>query len=277
MLFWFLLALMTGAAIFSVLWPLGLRRSAALTAGEADTAVYRDQLAEIEKDRERGLIGAAEAEAARIEVARRLIEASNEQLESPPAPGSTGRRRTAAVLTLVGTPVAALWLYLMVGSPWLSEEKPAGASPSANISNLLARMEDHLARKPDDGRGWELMAPVYLRLGQTADAVKASKNALRLLGETADRQANLGEALVADANGVVTADARAAFDRALALAPGQSKARFYLGLAAKQDGRNAEAEKIWRELVSDAPADASYLPAVRAELDRLKDRAGETK
>jgi cytochrome c-type biogenesis protein CcmH len=101
--------------------------------------------------------------------------------------------------------------------------------------------------------------------------VKARQNALRLLGETAERQANLGEALVANANGVVTADARKAFDRAITLDNKEAKARFFLGLAAKQDGRKEEAEKIWRELAAGAPADAPYLPAVRAALERLKE------
>jgi len=136
---------------------------------------------------------------------------------------------------------------------------------------LLARVENHLAEKPDDGRGWELLAPLYLRLGRTADAVKARANALRLLGETAGRLADLGEALVADANGVVTANARAAFDRATALDGNQPKARFFLGLAAEQDGRKHEARKIWQALAASAPADAPYLPAVRAALERVKE------
>lgn len=76
MLFWFLFAAMTGAAIFSALWPLSLRRQVGLSANAADIAVYRDQLAEIKRDRSRGLIAEPEAEAARVEVARRLIGAS---------------------------------------------------------------------------------------------------------------------------------------------------------------------------------------------------------
>jgi cytochrome c-type biogenesis protein CcmH len=78
MLFWILLALMTGAAIFAVLWPLSRRHSNPLSSSAADVTVYRDQLAEIANDRARGLIGERETEAARIEIARRLIGASNE-------------------------------------------------------------------------------------------------------------------------------------------------------------------------------------------------------
>jgi cytochrome c-type biogenesis protein CcmH len=273
MLFWFLLAAMTGAAIFSALWPLSLRRQAGISANAADLAVYRDQLAEVKSDRARGLIAEPEAEAARVEIARRLIGASKEEQSGKSDRGSLGRRRAAAVMFLAGIPVISILLYLSIGHPELPSAIPSGlaASPSgADVAMLVARVENHLAEKPGDGRGWELLAPVYLRSGRTGDAVNARRNALRLLGETADRETNLGEAIVADANGVVTADALAAFERAVALDGKQPKAHFFLGLAAEQDGRRDDAEKIWQALVTNAPADAPWLPAAQMGLDRMK-------
>ena len=273
MLLWFLLAAMTGAAIFSALWPLSRRREASLAANTADLAVYRDQLAEIKNDRSRGLIAEPEAEAARVEIARRLIGASKLEQDEKLGNGSLGRRRAAAVMFLAGIPFMAIILYLSLGHPELPSATPSRLtlSPSsADLAALVARVENHLAEKPDDGRGWELLAPVYLRSGRTADAANARKNALRLLGETAERQTNLGEAIVADANGVVTADALAAFERAVALDGNQPKAHFFLGLAAEQDGRRDDAEKIWQALVTNAPADAAWLPAAQLGLDRMK-------
>lgn len=278
MLFWFLFALMTGIAIFAVLWPLSRPRHAGVSAKAADMAVYRDQLAEIKNDRTRGLIAASEAEAARIEVARRLLSVSDEAVSATAEPGALGRRRTAAVMALAGIPIVAVSLYLALGSPGdpaapLSARMDKPVEPR-DLAMLLGRVEAHLAKEPNDGRGWELLAPVYLKMGRTADAVKARTNAIRILGSTAGRQAALGEALVADAKGVVTANARAAFERASAMEPRQAKARFFLGLAAEQDGRKGEAERIWQELAADAPADAPWLPAVQAGLARLK---GDTK
>ncbi len=273
MLFWFLFAAMTGAAIFSALWPLSLRRQIGLSANAADLAVYRDQLAEIKSDRSRGLIAEPEAEAARVEIARRLIGASKEEWGGKPNGGSRGRRRAASMMLLGGIPFMAILLYLSLGHPELPSVVPStlAASPSsADLDVLVARVENHLAEKPDEGRGWELLAPVYLRSGRTADAVNARRNALRLLGETADRETSLGEAIVADANGVVTADALAAFERAVSLDGKQPKARFFLGLAAEQDGRRDDAEKIWQALVTNAPADAAWLPAAQMGLDRMK-------
>src|SRR3954470_18057854 len=114
MTLWFILALMTVAAVFAVLWPLSRRRPAATAA--ADVAVYRDQLDEIERDRAAGLIGAAEAEAARIEVSRRLLAAADAPAAAPVAVAD-GRRRAVALVVLLLLPLGAAGLYLTLGSP----------------------------------------------------------------------------------------------------------------------------------------------------------------
>jgi cytochrome c-type biogenesis protein CcmH len=115
-----------------------------------------------------------------------------------------------------------------------------------------------------------VVAPIYMRLGRFDDAVKARRNALRLLGASAEREADLGEALVSLANGVVTADAKAAFDHALKLDLKDVTARFYSGLAAEQDNRAEDAARIWRELAADAPEGAGWLASVQRALARVE-------
>jgi cytochrome c-type biogenesis protein CcmH len=273
MVLWCTLALMTVAAAFAVLWPLG--RNVQKTAGGSDIVVYKDQLQEIDRDRAAGLIGEAEAEAARLEVSRRLLAAVDEQppAESPVATQqSLRRRRAAAVAVLVILPFGAPALYIALGSPNVAGEPAFArvATPQGreSITGLVGEVEAHLARNPNDGAGWEVIAPVYMRLGRFDDAVRARKMALSLNGDTATREADLGEAETAAANGVVTADAKAAFERAVALDPHESKARYFLGLAAKQDGKNDEAVAIWRALLADAPDGAPWTGFVRAEVAR---------
>ena len=135
---------------------------------------------------------------------------------------------------------------------------------------LLRQAEAHLASNPDDGRGWAVVAPVYMQIARYSDAVRARTNVLRLLGETAERQADLGEALVAAANGVVTAEAKSAFDRALAHDPTDVSARFYIGLAAEQENRREDARKIWSELLAEAPPAAAWADFVRRALARVE-------
>jgi cytochrome c-type biogenesis protein CcmH len=273
MALWLGFALMTAAAIFAVLWPLS--RSGKVRSG-SDAEVYRDQLDEIGRDSAAGLIGPAEAEAARVEVSRRLIAAKDaEQIAAPVNPAhSLWRRRALAIVALVFVPLMAGTVYLLHGSPQLPAEPLAARMEQArktdSIAAMVARVETHLDRNPNDVRGWEVLAPIYISLGRYDDAVRARRNALRYGGETASRQANLGEAMVAAENGIVTVDAKKAFERALTLDPDDTKSQFYIGLAAKQDGDSDKATKLWQAMLDKAPAGATWVPAVQQALAKLK-------
>src|SRR6516165_7344735 len=267
MTLWFALALMTAVAILAVLWPLA--RRASLSRSGSDVAIYRDQLDEIERDRAAGLIEDNEAVSAQVEVSRRLIAAADAQTALPSdVPSASWRRRAVAIMALVLLPVGATGLYLALGSPRLPDQplapRLAAARGNQSVDTLIAQVEAHLERNPEDGRGWEVIAPVYLRLGRFDDAVKARRNALRLNGTTAEREAAFGEALVFAANGVVTAEA---------LDANGVQARYFLGLAAEQDGDRAQAAATWRALIEAAPPDAPWLDLLRRALARV-DRAG---
>jgi len=278
MILWLLFALMTALAICAVLWPLA-RGQAASRSGN-DLAVYRDQLEEIARDRAAGQIGDVEAEAAKVEVSRRLIGAADAQAATPgplPAATATWHRRVVAAIVLVILPLGVGGLYLKVGSPDLPGQPllaRAADVPNQSIDRLVQQVQAHLEANPEDARGWEVIAPVYLRLGRFDDAVTARRNLLRLAGESAERQADLGEALVGTANGVVTAEAKTAFERAVALDAQDVKGRYFLGLAAEQDGNRAQAVSIWRGMVEGAPADAPWVGFVREELARLEGGPG---
>jgi cytochrome c-type biogenesis protein CcmH len=271
MTLWFAMALMTAAAIFAVLWPLGRRRAAAPSG--SDIAVYRDQLEEVDRDRAAGRIGEAEAIAARLEVSRRLLAADAAAAKLAPPASAGWRRRAAAPGALIALPAGAATLYLALGSPGLPaaplSTRLQQLPEQPSLVTLVTQVEAHLAKNPQEGRGWEVLAPVYMRLGRFDDAVKARRKALELLGASAEREGDLGEALVAAANGIVTADAKTAFERALALNGKDVKARFFLGVVAEQDGRRADAANAWRELLKDAPAGAPWAELVRHSLARV--------
>jgi cytochrome c-type biogenesis protein CcmH len=277
MTLWFVLALMTAAAALAVLWPLVRTRQ---TRSGSDLAVYRDQLEEIARDRAAGLIGESEAEAAQVEVSRRLIAAADVEAAMPraaPAPALKWRRRAVAVVALVLLPVGASALYLKLGSPSLPGQPLTTrvAELSQSVEDVIARIEEHLRVEPNDGRGWEIIAPVYMRLERYNDAVKARRNALSLNGETAERQALLGEALVGAANGRVTPEAKAAFERGAALDPTNVRARYFLAVLAEQEGRLADAATILRAILAGAPADERLAEFIRSELARLEGGPGD--
>jgi cytochrome c-type biogenesis protein CcmH len=279
MILWLILAAMTAAAVFAVVWPI-MRRGGDMSSG-SDVEVYRDQLTEVERDRAAGLIGQTEAEAARVEISRRLLAAADAARSAAPATPLSGpasrRRRVAAIASLAAVPLIAGGLYLRLGSPQLAAAQSAAesntAAPDKSIESLVAQAEDHLRRNPDDGHAWEVLAPVYMQVDRYSDSVAAWRNALRLLGENAERDADLGESLTAEANGVVTADAKAAFTRASALDDTLVAPRYYLGLAAEQDGRRDDAAKMWRDLIARAPAGAEWVGEVREALARVEGTA----
>lgn len=265
---WFALALMTLVAAAAVLWPLSRRSN---LVGGSDVEVYRDQLAEIERDRGLGLLPAGEANAARAEVARRLLAAADQ--DGMPAKHTAGNRRAVAVLALVGMPVLAAGFYSVLGSPSLPSA-PLSARlnkpmEQRSIEGLIAEVERRLEANPEDRRGWEVLAPVYQRLGRYDDLVKARRAVLRLAGASAARESDLGEALVYLANGIVTAEARETFQRALALDSKDARARYFVGLAFEQEGKPEEALAIWQTLLADAPADAPWLPVVQRAIARV--------
>ena len=207
-------------------------------------------------------------------MSRRLIAAADAaEIEKPALETSSlFRRRVTAIAGLVLLPVGAVALYLTLGSPDLPGVPLAARvqtpSEARKIETMIAQVEDHVARNPNDGHAWEVLAPVYMRLGRYDDAVRAFRNSLSLNGSNAAREADLGEAMVFAANGVVTADAKTQFDRALKLDGKDVMARFYLGMAADQDGRRPEAEKIWRDLLAEAPPGAPWVEMVRHALNR---------
>jgi cytochrome c-type biogenesis protein CcmH len=270
MMLWFLFALMTAAAIFAVLLPLGLGGDK--QAGGNEATVYKDQLSEVDRDLNAGLIGTAEAEAARVEIGRRLLAAADQDRDAPV--GSNIRlRRAAAVAALVGLPILAVATYLPLGSPRLGDfplaERARGGDDKPPLEQLVAQVEEHLEKNPADGRGWTVLAPVLARLGRFDDAARAFRNAITYAGETADRRADLGEVMAAAAGGVVTAEAKGEFERALALDANEAKASYFLGLAAEQDGRKSDAAEIWRAMLAKGPVEATWRPLVTAALTRV--------
>ena len=274
---WIVFALMTGAAVFSVLWPLA-RVPAGSSRRDADLAFYRSEVEGIGRDVVSGLMSPKDAEVAKAEAARRLLAGTPANGADAGGQGvgkavGTGARRIAAIAAIVLVPFVTIGLYVFIGSPDIADQ-PLAARLSApaermEIETAVARIEQHLAAEPNDGRGWELIAPVYLRMGRAAEAANAYAKAIAVLGDTADRETARGEALMAAAGGQVSPEAMAAFDAALRLDKDAPGPRFYHGLAAQQAGDKEKATKIWTELVIAAPPGAPWVEVVKQQLAAL--------
>ena len=243
----FLLALLTTATVGALLVPL-LRASARRTERlDSELVIYRDQLAEIERDRAAGTTSEADAAAARIEVERRILAAANATNTATPTDSSTLHRFLPPALALL-IPLLALGVYLQVGRPGLPAA-PFGGAPAAQHPNpnqpltpdrLLAEARARLKEQPDD-----------------PEALSA-----------------LGEALTLEADGTVTTQAAAAFNKALAQRPDDPRTLYYLGLHEAQSGDSKAAIARWQALEAKSPPDAPYLAMLREEIARVSRAAG---
>lgn len=268
---WIVFAAMTAAVLGALLWPVVKSKPAETVAERAayDRAVFRDQLAELDRDVERGTIGQAEADAARNEIARRLIAAAQEPGRRP-----VPRFTWAAIAATLIVPAVALPLYLKAGNPQLPDVphawRMANAEANGDMDALIEKVELHLQANPDDLQGWQILAPAYRRAQRWDDAVEAYRNIVRLSPPDAANVADYGEALVMANQGMVPAPAHALFEEALKLDPRLPKARFYDALALKQEGKAEEARAAFDAFLKDTPADAPWRPMLLAEMQDTK-------
>ena len=270
MLLWIILACLTAIVLLVLLRPLAGAGTGDRAAEALDAAVYRDQLSEINSDRARGLIGEEEAEAARIEIARRLLAADSKAKASSEVSSPATRARAATIAVAVALPLLALGLYLAYGSPRLPDQPLAARlqdpASDRNLETLVARVEARLREHPEEGEGWDVIAPVYMGWQRYPDAADAYGQAIRLLGKSAKRLSGRGQALVLANNGVVTEEARAALARAVALDQTLIEPRVLLAIAKEQDGEFQAAIEDWRALLDKAPKDAPWLQMVEKKI-----------
>jgi len=258
------LALVTALVLVIVIGPLVRGGKAAPERGAFDRAVYRDQLRELERDRDRGMIAPAEAATARLEIERRLLAtdraASRPALEARPLPG-------LAFALALAVAAGAGGIYLVRGAPGVADQPFAGrviARAPDDLAKSVADLEKRVAAKPDDVDGWSALGRAAADLRDYQKSAEAYRHARDLAPERGDVAASYGEVLVMGADGIVTPAAREVFATLAARDPGNGFARYYLALADAQAGKTDAAIASWQKLAAEMPANAP----IRAELER---------
>ena len=289
-MFWTIAVVLTLVTIVIATYPLMRKERKLDSANAYDMTIYKSQLQEIEGDVERGLIDETEAEAARAEVARRLIGAQDALEKESESDRKTlaatasvshvesGRLnlRFAVVAIALLIPFLSLGLYFTLGSPELPAQplqaRLSKPPETQSLTELVASAEKKLAANPDDLEGWKRMAPVYARMRRTDDAIKAYRNILRLEGESVEALSDLGEVLVIKNAGVVNDEARELFQRANLLDATAPKPRFFLAIALGQSGETRDAIEKWQALVADSAEGAPWIPFAKEQIAALQKR-----
>ncbi|MFN3075528.1 MAG: c-type cytochrome biogenesis protein CcmI [Alphaproteobacteria bacterium] len=276
---------MIGVALAFLLTPL-LRGGAKASADRSsyDLDVYRDQLAEVGRDVERGLLAADEAVAARVEIERRMLSLAD-GVAGGTREGAPEGKSLPLVFAIAGIlPVAALGLYVLLGSPGLPGQPFAGRQAerlglsevdSERVVGLVGRLAARLAADPSDGEGWAVLGRSYRTLGKYREAAQAYGQAIERGVRSAEILTTYGEMLTLSEDGApIPEPARKAFLMAYHLDANGPIAQYYLGLAAAQDGEMRRALAIWRHLERNSPPGAPWLSLLKDRIDTVAQELG---
>lgn len=274
MITWVIMAVLAIAVIGVLLWPLFKTPAAVQDRAAYDMTIFQDQLKEVDRDIERGVLTPTEADAARLEIQRRILAADKAPAETHAA-GSRRTRMIAAAVVAVVVPVIAAGIYLKVGTPGLmggvSEDAAREAAQNAEINRMITELAAKVEKDPKDVDSAALLARSYAMTGQFPEAVNAFKHLL-VLDPSSVNFASYGEAAVYANDGKVNKESHDAFVKALTLDREEPRARFYLGQEQADNRAFENALSIWRELVDTSPGDAPWLAMVK---DRMADAAKE--
>jgi len=273
LLLWVAMAGLTALVLGLLLRP--LVRGAPAPAPEApDLAIYRDQLAEIERDRAAGRLPDAEAAQARREVERRLLRAGD--AAAPPA-AARGPARGLALALLLLVPGLALGLYLALGQPQLPArplaERTAELAEWRALTDEIAQLRSHLQRQPADALAWRRLGLLLVVLGEVDNAVAANQTALERGAPPSETFALVAEAIIRKNGGAVPPMARQMLAQAIELDPNNWLALFLTGFALEQDGQAAAALDLWRMIAAETGGALPWHATLEAQIRRLESPA----
>jgi cytochrome c-type biogenesis protein CcmH len=257
-----LFALLLTAVACSMLYFAGARRTvnATTAAVDASRAHFRAQLDSIDADLANGRLGAAEATAARAELAR---EAARETGLSVPAGGKTPMVWFALLVVAAGS----LGTYAFIGSPDAPAmplaERDLEAEAAGSLEQAVAAIESRLAAGPDDVRGWTVIAPVYMQLGRYADAERALRRVIELATPTPDTLTDLAEALMMQAGGLLAGEPMDLLRRANQMDPTHVRSLFYIAGEETRAGAYEDATRDWNALLALAEGSEPWVVTAR--------------
>jgi cytochrome c-type biogenesis protein CcmH len=246
---WLLFSALTALAIAAVMRPV-VFASSSREAQKREADIYRLQLAELEREEERGVIGKAGAKSARAEISRRLLRASRQNGSIPEAGKKTGAFVALAPLAATAS-IGAFGLYFFIGEPSLADQQISVASEEQALRIELSNLEEQVRTKPGDAEVWSKLASAYFKNGDLEKAAGAFRKVIELKGDNEDAQLGLAETLIFGNNGDVTDAAKQALNSVIQKNPKSGRGRLWLAIAAEQEGRTEEAKKAYRDMLEE--------------------------
>ncbi len=274
---WIVFSAMLALTLAVLLRPLLRPVAVGAARVEYDLMVYRDQLDEIARDVERGLLSADQADAARTEIQRRMLAAGESEKTIQPTTGKAGKR--AALVLVAAIPLASIAGYLALGAPDLPDRPFSGRAAQIaemrqkadTIQTMVNGLAARLRANPDDGKGWAMLGRSYRALGRMEESKSAYRKALRLLPREVQVRIDYGGMLLDEAETeTLPPELVSVMGEVLAIDPNQPDALYFLGMDAAAQGNVAQARTLWTHLLDRLPDDSSARGQVQQMLDGLK-------
>ena len=260
-----------------------------------DLLIYKDQLVEVEKDLEKGVLSKSESDAARIEVSRRILLADKRsKLEKQTVSISQNHNKLITFIILIFILAGSFSIYAFLGNPSLpdmplqarlaeikenrsqriSQEEAELLVPDEIIEApsdylaLVSKLRIAMKERPNDIQGLRLLALHEFRLGKYRSARKAHLKIINVLGETATAKdlIDFAEVMIVATNGYVSPEAEFILRRGLEMKPNDGRARYYSGLSMAQSGRPDVTLRLWENLLNEGPDDAPWIPLIKEQI-----------
>ncbi|MCF6321316.1 MAG: c-type cytochrome biogenesis protein CcmI [Rhizobiaceae bacterium] len=280
MIFWILIGLLTLVTVSVVVIPVFGNAKKLDSPLEYDKEIYKARLKEIEQERTLGTISEREYENSLAEEGKRLLMLASSDSNNDVAYKPTSQKSAVlgALFAAILVPLIALTAYFNLGAintPDQPLQARLDADPRGqSLLVLLQRAENQLAKNPDDGRGWLIVAPVYMRMGRVQESITAYRNVIRILGPTPELQTSLGEAIAVAANGEIDKEALELFKKAADADPASLKPRFFMAIALNQSEEFEKAVPAWQNLIKNSPTDSPWLDVARQQLKLAQGKIG---
>ncbi|TDI63510.1 MAG: c-type cytochrome biogenesis protein CcmI [Alphaproteobacteria bacterium] len=282
MVLWFLIMVISVVCVGIIMRAVWQQTDDEPAASQYDVEIYRDQLDELGRDIERGVISADEAKTARAEISRKLLAAQERTADDAQEHHAVDPRLRASVAIAVAifVPAIALGLYISQGSPGLPGQSfalrqttmTAAQWQAQQLAEEMAALEVRLAQNPEDVQAWRLLGQSYTELRLYAKSADTYDRAIAANGPLIDLLLNRGVGLVFAENGAVSAAARLSFEAVIEQEPDNSLAHYFLGVGAAQQQDYPRAVDYLMKSLANAPPDAPWTDEANRQLTILTEQ-----
>ena len=268
-----LLIVVVAAFILPPLW-LGLRAPRPKAERkEANLAIFRDQLRELETEKSEGMLAEADFEQARRELQRRLLEEVEPDAVTQAAAASHAPSRKTAIAILLLLPVLGLLGYGLLGKPQALDPTQTAARPKMSpeqINAMVAKLAERMQANPDDMQGWLMLARSYKTLGRYEEAAAAYGKAEKVINDDAGLLASYAETLAMAAGKGLQGKPAQLIERAVKVDPKNPHALFLAGAAAMEAGDNKKGIAYWEALLPEVEPGSDIDRMLRSGIDKMK-------